>query len=59
MSDCLAVVTGTTSGIGEAVARQLLERGWRVVGIARREATLRHERYGHVAVDSSAMSSRD
>ncbi len=53
MTDRLAVVTGTTSGIGEAVARQLLERGWRVVGIARREATLRHERYGHVAVDLS------
>jgi len=27
----LAVVTGTSSGIGAAVAAQLLERGWRVV----------------------------
>ena len=52
----LAVVTGTTSGVGEAVARQLLERGWRVVGIARREATLRHERYGHIAVDLSDLT---
>ena len=56
MSDRLAVVTGTTSGVGEAVARQLLERGWRVVGIARRDATLRHERYGHIAVDLSDLT---
>jgi benzil reductase ((S)-benzoin forming) len=51
MADRLVVVTGTTSGVGEAVARESLERGWRVVGVARRGATLRHERYEHLAAD--------
>lgn len=49
--DRLAVVTGTTSGIGEAVARQLLEREWRVVGLARREPVIHHDCYEHVSID--------
>ena len=47
----LALVTGTTSGIGEAVARLLLGRGWRVVGVARRAATIQEGRYTHVPAD--------
>jgi benzil reductase ((S)-benzoin forming) len=47
-----AIVTGTSSGIGAAVARQLLERGWHVVGIARRKASF-GERYEHMSVDLS------
>src|SRR6187549_2816183 len=31
-----AVVTGASSGIGEATVRLLRERGWEVVGVARR-----------------------
>ena len=46
-----AVVTGTTTGIGEAVARQLLEHGWSVIGIARRPSPFAHDRYRHVAYD--------
>jgi short-subunit dehydrogenase len=41
MEQQIAVVTGGSSGIGAAIARQLAERGWRCVLIARREEQLR------------------
>src|SRR5882724_11178342 len=47
----LALVTGTSSGIGAAVARLLLEDSWTVVGVARRAAQLDHPRYQHFALD--------
>jgi len=47
----LAVVTGTTSGIGRALAESLLKGGWRVVGVARRAAPLEHVDYTHIACD--------
>jgi benzil reductase ((S)-benzoin forming) len=47
----LALVTGTSSGIGEALALDLLGRGWRVVGVARRDAGIRDSRYTHLRVD--------
>ncbi|MEV4735605.1 MULTISPECIES: SDR family oxidoreductase [unclassified Microbacterium] len=40
MSDRRAVVTGASSGIGEATVRALRARGWDVVGVARREERL-------------------
>jgi len=44
-------VTGTSSGIGEALARELLGRGWRLVGVARRAAPIADPRYTHLQLD--------
>ena len=33
---CVALVTGASSGIGEALTRELISKDWIVVGIARR-----------------------
>jgi len=49
--DRLALVTGTSSGIGAAVARLLTERGWRVLGISRRSATIESPLYAHFQAD--------
>ena len=35
VTDRIAMVTGTSSGIGEALASKLLSDNWNVVGIAR------------------------
>jgi NAD(P)-dependent dehydrogenase (short-subunit alcohol dehydrogenase family) len=45
------IVTGTSSGLGLAVARALLGRGWSVAGLSRRPAPLDHPAYLHHAVD--------
>ena len=47
----LAVITGTSAGIGAAVARELLERGWQVIGVARRTPKLGSGNYQHLALD--------
>ena len=40
MSEKRIIVTGASSGIGEAVARQAVARGWRVLAVARRAERL-------------------
>lgn len=47
----LAIVTGTSSGIGDVLTRTLLDRQWRVVGVSRRPAAIQSSRYSHVALD--------
>jgi short-subunit dehydrogenase len=48
-----ALVTGSSSGIGLAITRSLLEQGYEVTGISRRGQTdaLRHDRYYAQAID--------
>ena len=47
----IAVVTGTSSGIGEAIASRLLEAGWQVRGVDRMPATLGHDRFTAIDAD--------
>lgn len=46
-----AFVSGTSSGLGKAVAEVLLSRGWEVAGAARRECAIKSENYTHLRVD--------
>jgi 3-oxoacyl-[acyl-carrier protein] reductase len=47
----VTVITGTSSGIGAALAGHYLERGHRVVGLARRPAVIAAEGYVHLPTD--------
>lgn len=46
-----AIVTGASSGIGRAIARMLLSRGYHVIGISRYQGDLVHESFEFVACD--------
>jgi NADP-dependent 3-hydroxy acid dehydrogenase YdfG len=45
----LALITGASSGIGRAMADELVTRGWRVAALARREDRLREFEANHAA----------
>lgn len=45
------LVTGSTQGIGKAIAERFLKENHEVIGIDRQEASLRHENYTHYQLD--------
>jgi benzil reductase ((S)-benzoin forming) len=47
-----AWITGTSSGLGKALAELMLAKGWGVTGIARHEGP-EHEAYHHILLDLS------
>src|SRR5438477_5839232 len=51
MNSSVAVVTGVSSGIGNATARALVARGYRVFGTARSEASIVPEKVERVLLD--------
>ena len=54
-----ALIIGNSDGIGLALSRELLERGWAVHGVSRRPAPIEHPAYGHTVIDVCAPSYRD
>ena len=47
----LAIVTGTSSGLGAAIALALLAQGWTVLGMSRRKADFSAPGYRHIQID--------
>ena len=50
-----AVLTGASSGIGAAAAHRLINDGWHVVGLSRREPELSHDRFTWMPVDLAEL----
>lgn len=53
----LAIVTGTSSGVGSAVATRFLEHDWNVIGVSRRASSHANARYRHLRLDLSDVAS--
>jgi NAD(P)-dependent dehydrogenase (short-subunit alcohol dehydrogenase family) len=57
--DRRALVTGSSSGIGLAVARRLLDEGWQVVGFDVAAPSMVHARFEAITVDLANMGALD
>jgi NAD(P)-dependent dehydrogenase (short-subunit alcohol dehydrogenase family) len=53
-----AIVTGTSSGIGAAVASRLLANGWRVIGLDRAPPTIANDAFEPLAIDLGERTAR-
>lgn len=47
------IITGTSKGIGRALAEYYLNEGWLVAGCSRSESTISHAKYDHFVLDVS------
>ena len=54
-----ALIIGSSTGIGLALAKRLTTAGWQVTGLARSAAGFEHEAYRHVVADVRAPGYRD
>ena len=50
------LITGTSSGIGKAIAEKFLKEGFDVTGFDRKEASIRQESYTHFCLDIRARA---
>ncbi len=51
-----AIVSGTSSGIGEAIAQALVLRGYNVIGLSRRRGDIHHPLFEHLPCDLSDLA---
>jgi 3-oxoacyl-[acyl-carrier protein] reductase len=58
-SDPRAVITGTSAGIGAAIANTLLAQGWAVTGFDREAPRITHARFTPVTVDLTDAAAMD
>ena len=49
--DIKVLITGSSQGIGKAIAEYFLEMGYNVIGIDRQEQSINHNRYSHHQCD--------
>jgi len=54
-----ALIIGNSDGIGLALTRELLQRGWTVRGVSRRPAPIEHIAYSHTVADVCAPRYRE
>ncbi|AAM73302.1 MAG TPA: KR domain-containing protein [Chlorobaculum sp.] len=59
LADSTAVVTGSSSGIGLAICRALLDAGASVFGLSRRETPIAHERFRWLKTDVTVEAEID
>jgi NAD(P)-dependent dehydrogenase (short-subunit alcohol dehydrogenase family) len=53
-----AVVTGTSSGIGQAIAARLLDDGWRVIGLDRAAGKIDNPAFTSIGIDLGVRAAR-
>ncbi|WP_049752197.1 SDR family NAD(P)-dependent oxidoreductase [Actinobacillus succinogenes] len=46
-----AVITGVSSGIGNAIALLLLDQNWTIIGLSRTKPDITHKHFTHYSID--------